>query len=228
MDLIAIQINIIQIYRLSTFPEQRVNELISELNVHYGKINSYIETKIDQEKIDIEVIDSLVKIEEIDRLAPHRIQPNSMSGDFRLGVDLLESIIALLNTRSGHKSTRDKLLKLGWNLLQKLYSFSYERLKKEALLFNWLKRRNLVRPNDISRWGYKYSEQSGKKIEFSPSEEEIEDFYKNNREEIYQYMVYEMGPDRSPSDPFLQPDAADFYHYHQMLSNVSVHTEMVA
>lgn len=228
MNLIAIQINNIQIYRLSSFPEQRINELISELNVHYGKINSYIEARIDQEKVNIEVIDSLAKLEEIDRLAPHRIQSNPMTGDFRLGVDLLESIIALLNTQSGHKSTRDKLLKLGWDLLRKLYQFSYEQLKNEALLFSWLKRHNLVRPHEISRWDYPRSSQNGEKLKFSPSKKEIDKFYENNREEIYQYLVYEMGPDKTPSDPFCQPDVADFYHYHQTLSNVSVHTESAA
>jgi hypothetical protein len=228
MNLIAIQINQIQIYRLSSFPEQRINELISELNVHYGKINNYIEAQIDQEKINVEVIDSLAKLEEINRLAPHRIQSSPMCGDFRLGVDLLESIIALLNTHSGHESTRKKLLNLGWNLLQKLYQFSYEQLKHEALLFNWLKHHDLVRSHEISRYGYPNAGQNDKKIEFSPSKEEIDEFYDMNRNEIYQYMVYKMGSDKSPSDPFRQAEAADFYHYHQTLSNVSVHPESAA
>lgn len=228
MNLIVNQINIINTYQLSSFPEQKINELISDLNVHYGKINSYIEAKIDQEKINIEVIDSLAKLEEINRLVPYTIQSNSMTSDFRLGVDLLESIIALLNTQSGHESTREKLLNLGWNLLQKLYPFSYEKLKNEALLFNWLKHYNLVKSNGISRWDYQKSKPNDKKLKFSPSEEELEKFYENNREEIYQYMVHAMGPDIEPSDPFRQANAADFYHYHQTLSNVIVHTESAA
>lgn len=228
MNLIATQINKIQIYKLSSFPENRINELISDLNVHYGKINGYIEAQIAQEKISIEVIDSLAKLEEINRLAPRRIQSNPMSGDFRLGVDLLESIIALLNTGSGHESTRKKLLDLGWSLISKLYEFSYERLVHEALLFNWLKLNNLVRPHETHRYSYPGAGQVGNKIEFSPSKEEIDNFYNTNKSEIYQYMVYEMGADKTPSDPFCQTEAADFYHYHQTLSNIRVHPESAA
>ncbi|MCK2087498.1 hypothetical protein MXC99_04830 [Thauera aromatica] len=228
MNIIAIQINQIQIYRLSSFPEQRINQLVSELNVHYGKINNYIEAQIERERIDVEVIDSLTKLEEIARLAPHRIQVTPMSGDFRLGVDLLESIIALLNTQSGHASTRKNLLNLGWDLLRKLYPFSYERLVQEALRFSWLKRNNLVRSHEISRWNHQGTSQNESKVRFSPSEEEIDNFYNKNRQELYEYMIYEMGSDRSPPDPFDQLEAADFYHYHRTLSNVIVLPESTA
>lgn len=222
MSIMSIQVNQIQMYRLSSFPEQRINDLISELNVHYGKINGYIEAQISQDKIDVEIIDSLAKLEEIIRLAPYQIQSNQLSGDFRLGIDLLESVIALLNTRAGHESARKKLLDLGWNLLKKLYQFSYDRLVREALLFSWLKLNNLVRHQGFYRNGFHRSLRVGERIEFSPSKEEVDDFYNANRGEIYQYMIHEMGPNIMPIDPFSQFDAANFYHYYQTLSNISV------
>jgi hypothetical protein len=42
------KINIIQIniYNFNTFPDDRIRGLISELNVHYEKINNYLEAKV--------------------------------------------------------------------------------------------------------------------------------------------------------------------------------------
>lgn len=228
MSFISIQINSINLYELDSFPERKVKDLVSDLNINYSKINKYIEAQVDKEKINIEVINSLTNLEEIYRLVPIRMQSGAISGEFRLGIDLLESIIALLNTQSGHKSTRNGLLTLGWNLLNRLYSFSYDRLRGEALLFHWLKRYHLVRENEISTRRYRGREEKERKIKFSPSEEDVDSFYEENREKIYRYMVYEMGQNQLPSDPFLQSDAADFYHFHQTLSNINPDPEAAA
>jgi len=134
----VILINQIHKYNFSAFPDDRIRALISELNVHYDKINNYLEAEVSREKLNVEIIDSLAKLNEINRLAPYRIDNNLNSGDFRLGVDLLESVIALLTTDAGHHSTRSNLLDLGWSLLSKLYSFSYEELVDSALLYQWL------------------------------------------------------------------------------------------
>ncbi|MDT9702673.1 hypothetical protein, partial [Streptomyces sp. P17] len=80
------------------------------------------------EHLNVEVIDSLAKLNEINRLAPFRLNNNPNSGDFRLGIDILESVIALLSTGAGHQSTKNNLIDLGWSLLNKLYSFSFDRL----------------------------------------------------------------------------------------------------
>ncbi len=126
VEIKTIQINQINIYKLSVFPEDRIKILISELNVHYEKINNYNESGIIGEKIDVEVIDSLTKLNEIIRLgSPYKISYNQNSGDFRFGVDLLESVIALLNTEVGHQSTRNKLLNLGRDLIENRASFIF-------------------------------------------------------------------------------------------------------
>ena len=218
-----IKINQINIYRLNAFPEERVNILISELNVHYGKINGYIEAEIDVEKINIEVIDSLAKLEEISRLAPYRIDlgQHGCSGDFSLGIDLLNSVIALLQTAAGRDATRRKLLNLGWELLRKLYNYSFDELIDKSLLYHWLKSKNLARPNDVTSWR-DYNNSRDENLAFIPSEDDIESYYKKNNQKIYEYMVHEMSDSQSPSDPFLDAQAGYFYHYHQTLSNTKI------
>lgn len=218
-----IQINQINIYRLNAFPEERINTLISELNVHYGKINNYIEAEIDIKKINIEVIDALAKLEEISRLAPHRIDLGQYgySGDFRLGIDLLNSVIVLLQTAAGHDTTRRKLLDLGWGLFRKLYNYSFDELIDRSLLYHWLKSKNLARSHGVTSWR-PYNDARDEKLAFIPSEDDIESFYKKNNQKIYEYMVYEMSDSQSLSDPFLDTQARDFYHYHQTLSSIKI------
>lgn len=228
MNINAIQINESPIYRARLLLEPRIIALISELNVHFGKINYYREEQLTEDKINLEVIDSLTILEEINRLVPQQIEAIPGSGDFKLGVDLLESIIALLNTQSGYEGTRTKLLSLGLNLNQRLYRFSYESLVHEAFIFNWLKLNKLVQSPKIPRNRYQSAERVGKIIKFSPSKEDIDNFYNANKSEIYQYMVRHMGPDKTTEDPFGQAGAADFYHYHQTLLNISVQPESAA
>ncbi|TON39239.1 hypothetical protein, partial [Vibrio parahaemolyticus] len=73
LDVNTVQINIINNYKLSAFPEDRINTLISELNVHYGKINNYIEMEMAADKINLEFADAYIKLNEIFRLSPKRI-----------------------------------------------------------------------------------------------------------------------------------------------------------
>ncbi|MCX3310402.1 hypothetical protein ORN12_15575 [Pantoea vagans] len=210
----AIQINI---YNFNAFPYNRIKTLISELNVHYEKINNYLEAEVSGEKLNVEVIDSLVKLNEINRLAPYRIDNNPNSGDFRLGVDLLESVIALLTTDAGHQCTKKNLLTLGWSLLSKLYSFSYERLIDSALLYQWLKRKELVRSYNITHWGTNYGNVNLTRSKFEPSDDELDNFFNRNQQKIFEYMVFEMIPNKEEIDPFSNTQAVDFYHYHQLL-----------
>ena len=214
----TIQINQINIYNFSAFPNDRIRALISELNVHYEKINNYLEAEVSGEKLNVEVIDSLAKLNEINRLAPYRIDSNPLSGDFRLGVDLLDSVIALLTTNAGHQSTKNNLLTLGRSLLSKLYSFSYEELVDSALLYQWLKRKNLVRSHNITCWTASYGNYNSTRTKFEPSDDELDDFFTRNQQKIFEYMVFKMIPNKEEADPFSNSQAVDFYHYHKLLS----------
>lgn len=218
----AIQINQINIYNFSAFPADRIGTLISELNVHYGKINNYLEAEVSGEKLNIEVIDSLAKLKEIDRLAPYRLDDNPNSGDFRLGVELLESVIALLKTDAGHVATKNNILNLGWSLLNRLYRFSFDGLVESALLYNWLKGRKLIRIHRIDNWGSCYQEFKSDRIEFKPSDEDLNKFFESNQQKIFEYMVFEMDRSKEEVDPFSNYQAADFYHYHQTLSGFKI------
>lgn len=222
-NIITIKISTIQIIGLDLSQKQRINQLISELNVHFGKINKYIDEQVKGEKIDIEVIDSFVKLREIARLA----QADSMSGESRLRVDLLESIIALLNTQSGSESTRTDLQSLGWDLLPQMYPFDYETLVQETLRFSWLKRNNLIRSERTPTRNYQSRSKNDNKKRYVPSEEEVDNFYKENRQKLYEYMINEMASDKSPPDPFSQSGATEFCYYHWTLSNIRKLSESV-
>jgi hypothetical protein len=210
----AIQINI---YQLSAFPEDRIRTLISELNVHYDKVNSYLEAKIFGENLDAEVIESLAKLNEISRLAPYGIN-NPDSGDFRLGVDLLVSVIALLTTDAGHQSTKKNLLDLGWSLHSRLYNLSYGVLVDSAFLYQWLKRKDLVRSQNMPLWRDNYSNSNSALIKFEPSDDELNDYFNKNQQKTFEYMVFKMGLNKEEINPFSNQQAIDFYHYYQTLS----------
>ena len=218
----AIQINQINIYNFSAFPEDRIRTLISELNVHYDKINNYLESEVSGERLNVEVIDSLAKLNEINRLAPHRLDINPNSGDFRLGVDLLESVIALLTTNAGHQSTKNNLIELGRSLLQKLYNFSFDKLVYSAHLYQWLNNKNLVRSHSVSRWRQRYKGKSSTRIKFEPTDDELSEFFDKNQQKIFEYMVFKMLPDKEETNPFSDSQAVDFYHYHQTLFNFEI------
>ena len=218
----AIHINQINIYNFSAFPADRIRLLVSELNVHYEKINNYLEAEVSSEKLNVEVVDSLAKLNEIDRLAPCRLDGNPNSGDFRLGVDLLESVIALLKTNAGHVNTKKNLLNLGWSLLNKLYNFSFDGLVYSALLYNWLKGRGLVKRHSIDYWGGRYGSPNSSRIKFEPSDEHLNKFFEINQQDIFEYMVFNMDQNKEEVDPFSNFQAVDFYHYHQTLSNFKI------
>ncbi|EKO3590947.1 hypothetical protein N6C01_003426 [Vibrio metschnikovii] len=217
-----IQINQINMYSFSAFPEDRIRILISELNVHYDKINNYLESEVSGEHLNVEVIDSLAKLNEINRLAPFRLNNNPNSGDFRLGIDILESVIALLSTGAGHQSTKNNLIDLGWSLLNKLYSFSFDRLVDSAFLYQWLKSKGLARSHSIYYWNGNYGNIKLTRIKFEPSDDELARFFDKNQQRIFEYMTFEMLPGKEEIDPFSNPQAEDFYHYHQTLMNFKV------
>ena len=218
----VIQINQVNIYKFSAFPEERIKNIVSELNVHYDKINNYIEAGISGDTLNLEVINSLAKLKEISRLAPYKINIDPYSGDFRLGIDLLESVVALLKTDAGHNSTQKNLLDLGWDLLEKLYSFSFDNLVNGSLLYQWLKSKDLIRNHTIIHWGGVYESTPDDKIRFKPTEDELESFYNRNQQKIHEYMVFDMNDNKEESNPMSDQQASDYYHYHQVLKQFEI------
>jgi len=218
----VIQINQVNIYKFSAFPEERIKNIVSELNVHYDKINNYIEAGISGDTLNLEVINSLAKLKEISRLAPYKINIDPYSGDFRLGIDLLESVVALLKTDAGHNSTQKNLLDLGCDLLEKLYSFSFDNLVNGSLLYQWLKSKDLIRNHTIIHWGGVYESTPDDKIRFKPTEDELESFYNRNQQKIHEYMVFDMNDNKEESNPMSDQQASDYYHYHQVLKQFEI------
>jgi hypothetical protein len=225
VEIRAIQLNQVNLYQLSEFPKDRIKTLISELNVHYEKIKNYLESEVSGDKIDVEVIDSLAKLNEIYRLAPpYKISFEGSRADFRFGVELLESVIALLNTKAGSKPARNKLLELGWDFLDKLYNFSYDNLVSGSLFYHWLKKNNLLQARRAvpTRYNHRGTSHTEPKIRFEPSDEEIEEFYEANKHEIYRYMIFEMNGTNEERDPLAQPQESNYYHYYKSLESVEI------
>jgi hypothetical protein len=216
----AIIINQVNNYTLSAFPEERTKTLISELNVHYEKINNYIESEISGENIDIELINSLAKLNEISRLSSVQII-KAYSGDYRFTIDLLESVIALLQCQAGNSSIREKLRVLGWQLMDKLYNYSFDNLVYDALVYHWLKSKNLIRSVSLRAWSSPLSKPNNK-IVFESTEQELDKFYEKNKQKLYEIMTFELNQSSELQDPFSEQQNQDYYHYHQTLKAIEI------
>ena len=222
MDIhIHTKINIINNYRLSSFPEDRINTLVSELNVHYQKLNGYIEHEISGEKIDIELIDALSKLSEISRLAPARIENSTFSGDYRFAVEVLESVIALAQSSSQSPSIRKKIISFGWEIFEKIYDYSFKCLVNESLAYHWLKKRNLINTRGMRSW-YSQPHKNDNAIKFEPSESDLEDFYQKNKQKLYEFMVFNLNRSTELHDPFSNQHESDYYHYYKTLEGLNV------
>lgn len=213
------RINIINNYKLSSFPEDRINTLVSELNIHYHKINEYIENEINEEKIRVEFIDTLSKLSEISRLAPAKIESNAFSNDYKFAVDILESAIALAQCSTQHPNIRKKIISFGWDMLEKIYGHSLESLIYKSLTYHWLKKRNLITTHYMQSW-YGQPHKNDNKIKFEPSESELEDFYQKNKQKLYEYMTFELNHSTKLHDPFSDQHQSDYYHYHKTLESL--------
>ena len=63
-----------------------------------------------------------------------------------------------------------------------------------------------------------YGNYNSTRIKFEPSDCELNDFFTENQQKIFEYMVFEMNPNKEEIDPFSNSQAVDFYSYHQLLS----------
>lgn len=230
LDMKVIQINIINIYGLSAFPEDRIKALISELNVHYGKINNYIEMDVASEKINVEFIDAYTKLSEIMRLSPTKISHDQFSGDYRLSTDILDSILALLQIAPRDCKIQNKLKDLGFNLVKHVFGNDIKSIISHGLYYRWLDKYKLIVKLDMLMptinyevFGYSEGESNEpKKIKFEPSDNELDSFYESNKIRLYELMVKEKNGFSDLKDPFSEQHIKDFYHYYHALSSIEI------
>ena len=230
---VSIKINIININQFNFYNQNDtikniITTLISELNIHYGMINNYIDLEGTENLINIEICKTLVKLTEISSLA----LPNTNDQHdeiYKLNIKLIDSVIVILNMNVGQKELRRKLLNLGDELLSKLYNFNYDDLISESLRYLWLNQNKLI-PTPY-KVGYEtnlfYTScknnntlDSDEKIKFTPSDEEISAYHIENMQTIYQFMVFEMHNEFEINDPFDNEQACLFYHYHETLNQL--------
>ncbi|WOX50113.1 hypothetical protein R2B70_09100 [Aeromonas sp. XH] len=230
LDVKLIQVNIINNYILSAFPEERIKILISELNVHYGKINNYIEMDVASENINIEFIDVYAKLNEIIRLSPTKISHDQFSGDYMLSKDILDSILALLQIAPRDCKIQNKLKDLGLNLVERVFGNDIQSVILDGLFYRWLDKYKLIVKFDISMPTINYEafglsddeNNEPKKIKFEPSDNELNSFYEANKISIYKNMVEEKNGFINFKDPFSEPHIKDFYHYYYSLSSKGI------
>jgi len=213
---IKIQAIAINIFQMSMFPNDRVSTLVSELHVHYEKINSYIDSKISDEVMEIEMIGALSVLKEISRLTSSE------------GEKILNSVIALLSCSAGSVEIRGKYKEFSLECLDGLFSGSLDCFIDQSLFYRWLKKNNLVGEDYNCQWFPEDDffpgddENKCRRIVFSPDEKDIDQFYKKNKIRIYEDMVSEQNQFRDLRDPFDGAEAQDFYHYKMMLDEVEI------
>lgn len=218
----TIQIIQINVNKLSTFPKERIEGLISELNIHYDKINGYLECEVPSETLNVEVVDCLAKLNEIARLAPVKFDKNSYRDDFQLGIALLESVIALLEMGTGHNATKQKLLDLGWNLLGNLYDFSVGDLELSSLRYQWLKNKGLIKQYNMVSYRRRNDRNLDESLSAKFTEHELEEFYQKNKQYLYEYMAFYMKEGKQEFDQLDDTQASNFYRYHQTLAKFQI------
>ena len=232
LDVKLIQVNIINNYSLSAFPEDRIKALISELNVHYEKINNYIEMDIASEKINVEFIDAYTKLNEIIRLSPAQISNNEYSGDYRLSTDILDSILALLQIAPRDCRVKSKLKDLGLKLVERVFGMNIDSIVSNGLFYRWLDKYKLIvkhnmmfMPTIINYEGFGYSNGESnqpKRVEFKPTDDELNSFYEKNKVRLYEIMVQEKNGFGDLKDPFSVQHTKDYYHYYYSLSGMEI------
>ncbi len=188
-------------YQFHTFPAEKTLHFIREFNAHVKHLDDQSST----DPLQAQMAHALTTLQQLYRLTPYRFDKVNHPDDYGLGIYLLKSIISLLNTRLGNHDTTVRLQRLGYLLLDKLYTFSYDDLLDSAFLYQWLLWKRLTPRHSSSNKG------------FSLSSEELHHYFIKNQQKIFEYMAFEMHRDKEEIDPLQHPDAIAFFRYHQAL-----------
>ena len=57
---------------------------------------------------------------------------------------------------------------------------------------------------------------------FKPTEDELNEYYLNNQQKVYEYMVFEMDDHKEEIDPLSNFQAVEFYHYYETLKQIKI------
>jgi hypothetical protein len=214
MNIQLIQVNVFLNYGID-----RVNQLISELNVHYNALKNYHENKLGvSDFAKKEIIDAYAKLYELSELL--KFDKNKQST-----VSLLESTIALLKLTENGQPVRNKLKGLGKQIAQKLYDAPLNTLIEESLRYKWLRKHNLVLASMDSQerlisshWMSNLESNSElpelpPHFKFEPDDSALEEYFESNKTYILHYLVNQLQENTVMQDPMRKSGASDMYHY---------------
>lgn len=191
----------------------RMDSLINTANLAYREWLTLSEMgKVSAEERLVTILTSLQEIFEICRNEYFRNEK------YYKGIldSMLSAILEVLRAGKCSDYLQKAYLSLGNQALDRAYpSLRLSDVKYEVLRYTWLKKYNL-NCDEIVLFD-DFLESSNAHTTHEPSAEEVEEFYQENRQQIYRFLL--SVNDRMPlSDPLRDHDKARFYHTHRYLS----------
>ena len=195
---------------------RRIENLQSEINVEQEKISGFVRNNVNPNNIDQLAVSYQAHLKELAKL--ERLKPFKE----RTRIDgykwILRASLSLLPYTNAEKPIREDMINFTRDALREAYpDFSYSDLSYKNKLFQWLRREELG-----------YREPSNRYSDYHPrfpvTDEELDDFYAQNRKNIFSSMINDISPGNLWPDPFENnlEGAEYFSHYNDFLQYSSM------
>ncbi|NRA79469.1 MAG: hypothetical protein HRU18_14785 [Pseudoalteromonas sp.] len=139
---------------------------------------------------------------------------------FSIKNEVLDSLLCLIKLDGISHGIRVEFIKFAFLVLKGTYEdIKFDKLVNDAFIFRFLKKEELIKPGRLVR-SRRVPEMhtqinSEKDKSFDPSDDEIEQFFKENRTQFFKLMM--SGKAESFKDPMADFNSKKFYHYYLTL-----------
>ena len=173
---------------------RRIEHLRSEINVEQEKINGFIRNNVHPNNIDQLVVSyqaHLMELANLERSKPFRERTRIEGYKW-----ILRASLFLLPHTDAERPMRADMINFTQDAFREAYpNFSYSDLAYKNKLFQWLRKEGLGYREPSSRY-------SDYEPNFPITSEELEEFYAQQRENIFSSMINDINPGNLFPDPF--------------------------
>lgn len=139
---------------------------------------------------------------------------------FSIKNEVLDSLLCLIKLDGISHRIRVEFIKFAFLVLKGTYEdIKFDDLVNDAFIFRFLKKEELIKPGRLVRYRrvpeMHTQINSEKDKSFDPSDDEIEQFFKENRTQFFKLMM--SGKAESFKDPMSDFNSKKFYHYYLTL-----------
>ena len=144
---------------------------------------------------------------------------------FIIKKEVLDSLLCFIKLDGISHRIRVEFIEFAFKVLKDTYEGkNFDKLVNDAFIFRFLKKEELIKksmnmrfrpyPDKAEETNYSQTN-SDKDKSFDPSDDEIEQFFKENRTQFFKLMM--SGEAESFKDPMADFDSKEFYHYYLTL-----------